>query len=418
LPSKNIYDSGDYPKALDHIESLIERERDGGVLDPQVLDELAEKGVYRGTQPSVLIEPGVSGSDWTDRQRTAQDELQGRDRDEVSELPEHLRGKVKEDGSISVYLATDSSGQGHQTLVSQLMADQLEVLPSKIEVEYLGSVESPTEYGSAASRMAVMLSGAAEGLGDKMRENARTLAAEILGCQLEDVRYHEGQVTPKNGDITLSELARHETDITVEEGFTLSDLASYDLARDGDRLLSASYNYEHPATGVADFDEAFLKKYPVYPTAAFAANAPIVEVDTRSGEIEILKFLTVRDCGTMLNPVIVEGQAHGGIAQGVGAALLEEFGYDDDGQPQSVTFFDYILPSISNVPPIEMEHTETPSPYTATGAKGTGEGGMIDAPASIASAINDALDPLDVTADELPFTPNRVREAIREIGDQ
>jgi 2-furoyl-CoA dehydrogenase large subunit len=116
----------------------------------------------------------------------------------------------------------------------------------------------------------------------------------------------------------------------------------------------------------------------------------------------------------MLNPMIVEGQAHGGIAQGLGAALLEEFGYSEEGQPQSVTLFDYILPSISNMPPIEMEHTETPSPYTVTGAKGTGEGGMIDAPASIASSINDALEDFDLLADKIPFTPADVRAQLRE----
>jgi carbon-monoxide dehydrogenase large subunit len=140
-----------------------------------------------------------------------------------------------------------------------------------------------------------------------------------------------------------------------------------------------------------------------------------VEVDVETGEVEILKFYTVRDCGTMLNPMIVEGQAHGGIAQGIGAALLEEFGYDaDSGQPQAITLFDYLLPSIQNMPPIEMEHTETPSPFTETGAKGVGEGGMIDAPASVACSINRALEPLGVTADELPFTPDRVRRRVRE----
>ena len=139
-----------------------------------------------------------------------------------------------------------------------------------------------------------------------------------------------------------------------------------------------------------------------------------MEVDTRTGEVEILKFYTLRDCGTQLNPMIVEGQSYGGLAQGIGAALYEEFGYDEAGQPQAVTLFDYLLPSIDTIPEYEMDHSETPSPFTETGAKGTGEGGMIDGPAAIAASINSALDPLGVIADEIPFTPNRVRERVRK----
>ncbi|MFB6185979.1 MAG: molybdopterin cofactor-binding domain-containing protein, partial [Halobacteriaceae archaeon] len=174
------------------------------------------------------------------------------------------------------------------------------------------------------------------------------------------------------------------------------------------------YEYEHPATNVDAFDDALTQKLPVYPTAAFAANAPIVEVDIETGDVEILKFYSLRDCGTQLNPTIVEGQAHGGMAQGIGAALLEEFVYDQSGQPQSVTLFDYRLPSIKNVPEMEIHHTETPSPFTATGAKGTGEGGMIDTPASVASSINAALEPMDIICDQIPATPNRVRQWIRD----
>lgn len=399
LPSKNVYDSGDYPKALAMVEEMVNDEREpGGLLDPETLAELEDDGVYRGVQPTVLIEPGVSGSDWTDRQRTRRDELKGRSRDDVDELPEHLRGEIRSDGTVRASIATDSSGQGHQTLVSQLLADELDVLPSAVDVDYLGSAEAPTEYGSAASRMAVMLSGAAAGLGRKLRHAAKEVASTEWEVGYRDVTYRDGHVEQLDGGERLS----------------LAELAAIDADTDGDRQLATSYDYEHPATDVDAFDDAFLEKFPVYPTAAFAANAPIVEVDTNTGEIEVLRFLTVRDCGTMLNPMIVEGQAHGGIAQGLGAALLEEFGYDDNGQPQSVTLFDYVLPSIKNMPDIEMEHTETPSPYTETGAKGTGEGGMIDAPAAIASAINDALADHDVIADEIPFTPSAVRERLRD----
>jgi carbon-monoxide dehydrogenase large subunit len=399
LPSHNLYDSGDYPAALDSLQEIVDEEErgPGGLLDPEVVEQRREHGFHRGVSPTLLIEPGVSGSDWTDRQRSDRDALREREMDEVAELPEQLRADLRSDGSVTAFLATDSAGQGHQTIVTQLLADELDLLPSDIEVEYLDSVAAPTEYGSAASRMAVMLSGAATGLGEALRENCRELGAEHWGVALEDVRYRDGGVEYAADRLTLAELAALDADRQ-------------------DRLTRVSYDYDHPALSVPAFEPAFTGKFPVYPTAAFAANAPIVEVDEATGDVEILKFYSVRDCGTQLNPTIVEGQAHGGIAQGVGAALLEEFGYDDSGQPQAVTFFDYLLPSTQNVPEMALYHQETPSPFTATGAKGTGEGGMIDAPASVSASINAALSEFGVIADRIPNAPNRLRERIRE-GD-
>lgn len=402
LPSKNLYDSGDYPEALAFIEDLVEENevREGGLLDPEVVERKREEGKYRGYRPCVFIEPGVSGSDWTDRQRSDREKLPDRDRDEVGELPEHLRAEVRPDGSVKAYLATDTSGQGHQTLVSQLLADELGLLPSDIEVGYLDSVDAPTEYGTAASRMAVMLSGAASGVGETLVANLERLAAAVWDCDEDEVTYHDGHVERTGGD-----------------RLSLAELAELDAERE-ERLTRVSYDYDHPASELEDFDEAFVNKFPVYPTAAFAANAPVVEVDVETGHVDILKFYTLRDCGTRLNPMIVDGQSYGGLAQGIGAALLEEFGYDQQsGQPQAITMFDYVLPSISNMPEVVMEHSETPSPFTVTGAKGTGEGGMIDGPGAIALSVNAALAPLGVTADRIPCTPHRVRERLRERED-
>jgi len=402
LPSKNIYDSGDYPAALERLRETVEREEavEGGLLDPDVVESRRADGKYRGVAYTLHIEPGVSGADWTNRQRSDREELPDRDREDVAELPEHLRAEVREDGTVRALLATDSSGQGHQTLVSQLLADELEVLPSDIEVGYLDSVDAPTEYGSAASRMAVMLSGAAAGLGERLVGNLRRLAADHWGVDVADVAYGDGAVELLEGD--------------AGDSLGLADLAAADA---GAGLTRASYDYQHPATEIEEFDEALARKLPVYPTAAFAANAPIVEVDAATGEVDLLKFYSLRDCGTQLNPVIVEGQSHGGLAQGIGAALLEEFSYDESGQPQSVTLFDYLLPSTKNVPEMVIEHSETPSPFTVTGAKGTGEGGMVDGPASVAASINRALEPLGVVVDGIPATPDRLRRQLRDAGE-
>ena len=405
IPTGNVYDSGDFPAALDRIQELVEDEEvcEGGLLDPDVVEAKREAGKYRGVSYTVHIEPGVSGSDWTDRQRTEKGALEEREREDVEELPEHFRIELEDDGTVQAYLATDTSGQGHQTLVTQLLADQLGVLPSDVEVGYLDSVTAPTEYGTAASRMAVMLSGATEGAAEALRHNCRQLAAEeAFGSALDDIVYRDGGVECQQ----------------TGERLDLAALADLDRGR-GQRLTRVQYDYDHPTTELPEFDEALTKKFPVYPTAAFAANAPIVEVDTKTGEVDVLKFYSLRDCGTRLNPTIVDGQAHGGIAQGVGAALMEEFAYDDEGQPQAITMFEYLLPSTTNMPDIELEHSETPSPFTATGAKGTGEGGMIDGPVAIASSINAALREHDFVTDQIPMTPHRVRSRLRddEAGD-
>lgn len=398
LPSNNIYDSGDYPAALSEIRKTVEENErtEGGLLDPDVVAQKREEGKYRGVRYTVHIEPGVSGSDWTDRQRTDDEELESRGRDDVEELPEYLQGEVREDGTVHVYLATDSSGQGHQTIVKQLLADELGILPTDIEVDYLPSDEAPTEYGTAASRMAVMLSGATEGFGKKLVDRIESLAAEHWDTDPENVVYRDGTVNR----------------VDAEETLGIGELAAIDSDGD-DTTTYVQYAYDHPAADRPEFDDAFTGKYPVYPTAAFAANAPIVEVDTQTGEVEVLKFYSLRDCGTQLNPTIVDGQAMGGIAQGLGAALMEEFSYDESGQPQSITLFDYLLPSVKNIPEFELMHSETPSPFTSNGAKGTGEGGMIDGPVAIAASINAALEAFEFVTETIPATPNRIRRKLR-----
>ena len=397
IPSKNVYDSGDYPGALDKITEIVEDERsEGGLLDPDIVERKREEGKYRGVRPTVILEPGVASTNWQDRFALDENDMEI-DRDEIAELPEHVRVRLEDDGTVTGFIATDSSGQGHETVLTQLLADELDLLPSQIEIDYLDSTEVPAEFGSAASRMGVMLSGAAAGAGQRLRANLEELAASEWDCSVKDVAYTDGSVTRINGTEELS----------------LAELAELD-DRAGERQTEVTYDYEHPAQEIDAFEDALLSKMPVFLTTAYSANAPIVEVDVKTGEVEILKFYTLRDCGTILNPTIVEGQSEGGIAQGVGAALFEEFGYDDEtGQPQAVTMFDYLLPSIDTGPDIEIDHTSHPSPFTETGAKGMGEGGIIDAPASIAASINDALEEKDVTADAIPFTANRIRDRLR-----
>jgi carbon-monoxide dehydrogenase large subunit len=147
-------------------------------------------------------------------------------------------------------------------------------------------------------------------------------------------------------------------------------------------------------------------------TFSYAAHAVVVAVDTETGEVKILDYAICEDGGTLVNPMIVDGQIYGGVAQGIGTALYEAMGFDENGQPRAATLADYILPGASEVPVLRIAHMATPSPYTMFGQKGIGEGGAIGPPAAIANAVNDALRPLGVEINELPITPRVVLAAL------
>src|SRR5262249_16660013 len=151
-------------------------------------------------------------------------------------------------------------------------------------------------------------------------------------------------------------------------------------------------------------------------TFSNACHVAIVEVDVETGYAKVEKFLVAEDAGRIINPMIADGQVVGGIAQGIGNALLEEIIYDDTGNILSSTLGDYLPPTAHEIPPIELHHLETPSPNSITKAKGLGEGGCIGAPAAVVNAINDALSPFDVQIDEMPATPQRIRAALRAKG--
>ena len=168
--------------------------------------------------------------------------------------------------------------------------------------------------------------------------------------------------------------------------------------------LQADGSWLSPAQGLPDAQGRLHS----YATAAAATHIAVVEVDTETGQVRILKYVTVDDCGTVLNPGIVEGMVQGGIVQGLGIALYEEYIYDENGQLLNGTFMDHLLPTAMEVPPVEKGHLVTPSPFTPFGAKGTGESSINGAPAAIANAISDALASLGIEITELPVSPGRL----------
>jgi CO/xanthine dehydrogenase Mo-binding subunit len=179
-----------------------------------------------------------------------------------------------------------------------------------------------------------------------------------------------------------------------------------DLPEGMESGLEARFTYDHPYLTPPSADRKDLGAF--YPMMSHGTHIPVVEVNPSTGQVKLLRYIAVHDVGTIVNPRSLRGQIAGGITQGIGMALFEESVYDEQGQPLSSSFMDYLLPTAMEVPKFEIGHVETPSPFTEYGVKGGGEGGRMIAPAALASAVEDALAPLGVKVDELPMTPERI----------
>jgi aerobic carbon-monoxide dehydrogenase large subunit len=292
-------------------------------------------------------------------------------------------------GQVNVYLSTHSHGQGHETTIAQVVADQLGLELDDVRVRFGDTSSTPYGHGTFASRTAVLSGGASHLAAGKVREMLARFAAHQLEADPLDIELSEGKAIVRG---------------SPSEGIRIADLARWAYHRpeklpEGlDPVLEAVSSYDaHPGTG----------------TFANAVHVALVDVDVETGGIKLLGYWVVEDCGRMINPLIVDGQVHGGVAQGIGGALLEELVYDEDGQLTTTTFLDYLLPGATDIPHIHVSHLETPSPFTVEGIKGMGEGGAIAPGPALAAALQDALAPLGhVVVDELPLTPERVRRFV------
>jgi carbon-monoxide dehydrogenase large subunit len=309
-------------------------------------------------------------------------------------------------GHVYVSTAASTQGQGHYTTFAQIAADALGVPLEKVTVTTGDSTQFRWGSGTYASR-ALTVAGNAVGLAARaVREKAAQLAADLLEVSPDDLEFENGIVSVKGApgkSYSLAALAVASNPIRYAYG-EVPKLPPEPLPRKGPAL--------------APDKEPGLEAIRYYspPHAAFASgcHAAIVEVDVDTGMVKILKYAVVHDCGTMVNPLIVEGQVYGGVAQGVGGTLYEKLEYDEQGQLRSGTYMDFLIPYATEVPYIETDHLETPSPLNPLGIKGAGEAGAIPAPAALASAIEDALAPLGIRITQVPMPPNLLRAMIAE----
>jgi carbon-monoxide dehydrogenase large subunit len=305
---------------------------------------------------------------------------------------EGVRVRVEVDGRVFVFSGTSAQGQAHETTLAQIVADGLAVPLEQVTVVPGDTAGVPYGVGTFASRVAVLAGSSAAHAAAAVRKKALTVAADHLEVAPEDLALADGRVAVRGAPgrgLTLGEVAAIAT----------APRPGYALPGGMDPGLEASA-YVHVTQS----------------TYSSGAHAAVVEVDRETGAVRVLRYVAVDDCGTMINPMVVEGQIHGGVAHGIGNALFEEIVSDDAGQPGTGTLMDYALPRAVDVPRLDVQHVVTPSPLNPLGVKGAGEGGTVPAPAAIANAVADALRPLCVEVSEMPLTPERLWRRLRATG--
>lgn len=384
IPSGTRYDSGDYhtvvDKVLTHIDyPAIVKER----------DRLRASGLLAGIGLASCLEPSGGNSAF---------EPLLNEKNKTTTWMDSCRINVDGAGYITVTIHTLSAGQGHETLAATVVGEVLEIDPDLIRVVRPDSLACLPSNAPVGSRMAIMLGGAAFHAAEKLKAKLVRIAAKQFDANEDDVNYSTGGVASADGKRRL-------------EWADLVNIAhrNHHLLPPGmEPGLETTHVMQVP-TGVKLPENGRVQMYPCH---SFEFHVVLVAIDPVLGKPEIRRYVIGHDCGTIINPHIVKGMTLGGIAHGLGAALLEEFVYDEQGQMIAQSFMDYLLPSSHEMPNVEIVHHCTPSPHTVFGQKGAGESGYMGAPAAISSAINDAVRALGISFVKLPIRTSAISDAI------
>lgn len=291
--------------------------------------------------------------------------------------------RVELTGEVRGFVSAASQGQGHATTLAQVLADELGVDLAAVTIVEGDTERCPYGSGSFASRSMVVSGGALILAARRVREKIAKIAGHMLEAAPEDLTIEGGTIAVRGAPgrtLTVAGVAR-----------LAYRPAGGTLPPGVDPALEATQYYDPPPA-----------------TFSNGTHLAVVEVDPETGQVDIVRHVIVEDCGKMVNPMIVEGQTHGAVAQGIGNALYEHFAYDENGQPLTTTFMDYLIPGVMEVPPMDVIHVETPPAVSVSGFKGMAEGGTIGATAAVANAVADALAPLGIEVRELPLTPDRI----------
>jgi carbon-monoxide dehydrogenase large subunit len=357
-----IYDSGDYLPALEQAAELIGYERFVREEQPR----LRAEGKHVGVGVACYVEGTGIGP------------------------YEGARVTVEPSGKVRCATGVGTQGQGHFTVFAQLVADVLGVDVEDVRVVTGDTREFHWGTGTFASRGAVVAGSACHAAAIAVREKILNLGSSLLNAPRDQLELEGGRVRVRGSS---------------DPGMSLGELSAKanplrGAVRPGTEPGLESTAYFGPDRG----------------STASGVHAMIVEVDPETAMVEIKRYLVVHDCGTIINPLLVEGQIHGGVAQGIGNAFYEQLVFDEQGQLLNASFMDYLIPTATDVPPIETAHRETPSPFNPLGLKGVGEAGCIPTGALFAQAVEDALAPLGIEIREIPLSPNRLFELIDQAG--
>jgi aerobic carbon-monoxide dehydrogenase large subunit len=367
-----VYDSGDYHLTLDRLLEHVD-------LDAfrREQEELRSRGTYRGIgfstyveicglAPSRVVGPsgvGIQGGFW-----------------------ESAVVRVHPSGSATVFTGSSPHGQGHETGFAQIVAEKLGIEPEQVEVIHGDTDTGPFGMGTYGSRTLSVGGEAAGRAAVKVQEKAKRLAAHLLEAAPEDIELADGKYQVRG---------------SPDKGLALGDISL------------AAYVPENIPDGMEPGLEESSFYDPENFVWPFGAHAAIVDVDADTGKVDVVRYVAVDDCGRAINPLLIEGQVHGGIAHAIGQALFEQVVYDANGQLITGTFVDYALPTAAELPSFETDRTETPSPVNQLGVKGVGEAGTIAATPTMVNAVLDALRPVGVSYMDMPLTPMRVWQAIQ-----
>jgi carbon-monoxide dehydrogenase large subunit len=299
---------------------------------------------------------------------------------------EQATARLTPDGGLELRVGVHSHGQGLETTLAQIAHDRLGIDPAKVKLVHGDTAYTPYSTGTWGSRCIVMAGGAVASACDALGDRVRHIAGHLLQTSAEHVSLQMGMAKTAIASVSVEEVAR--------TWYLKPQLLPDDV---NPRGLEATEGYKT----VQDTG-----------TFSYACHAVKVAVDLDLGHIRLLDYVIVEDAGTMINPMIVDGQVIGGAVQGIGTALYEEMTFSDTGQPLASTLADYHLPVAADIPEIRISHMETPSPLSRFGQKGIGESGAIGPPAAIGNAVNDALKSFGVEMVQVPMTPARVRAAL------
>ena len=397
-PTGGLYDSGDYQAAF---EKALELAKYSELRREQARARAA--GRYFGIGLALAVDPSVSNMGYVatalDPQFRAKPEYLPK-----SGAVDSATVKIDPLGRVIAILGTTPQGQGHQTIVSQIVADELGLTPEEItvvdEMDTFTRVWSISS-GTYSSRFGSVGTSAVALAARKLKAKLVEYGAHLLGVPKEQLEFRDGAVRPTTGkgpSYSIKDLAgrAHWNTESLPEGMEPG--------------LQATAVFGFTVSKAVDAEDRVNSSN----TYGFIAEVMAVEVDPETAAITILRYVTVHDAGTIINPMIAEGQIYGGALHGLGGALYEELVYAEDGQLLTGTFMDYLVPTASEAPTIDIAHVVSPSPLTPLGSKGLGESSSMTVPAVIANAVSDALGPLGIRITELPMTPTRLYELIQK----